>query len=307
MDIEKQDILDLNSPLISTTSDIPVIETKPDATPEAVTAEPEKAKEVETKTAEEATAETEEEPGAAPEKPKGTPKGVQKRLDELTRRIEEERREKLRLLALVEGHQTQPKEEVEVTEPEPVRPSKADYPEQDAWDGALMSYADAKAQWTARKEVKSLLEQERRTQVERSQKDAQEQARLAYSQRVEKVKSKYADFDEVAGSPDVSVPMAVAHAIVQAENGPELQYYFGSHPEEAKRLTDLSPALQLVELGRIAAKLDQPVVKPKLSNAPEPLKPLKAGDTPKAVNLQDADMDAYVAARKAQQKDLRTH
>ena len=94
MEIVKQDILDLHTPALSATSDMPVIETNPDASPKEE-AKPEPTAPVEAapaaeKSEESATPEQPDDPSAEPEPKKA--KGVQKRIDELTRQREDERR-----------------------------------------------------------------------------------------------------------------------------------------------------------------------------------------------------------------------
>ena len=79
------DVLDTNFPALSSTSDMPV-ETKPDAVgapivPEAEAASPEEADET---SVESATTATEEQSGADDAAVKKPPRGVQKRLDQVT-------------------------------------------------------------------------------------------------------------------------------------------------------------------------------------------------------------------------------
>jgi len=313
MEIEKKitlDLLDVKSPALSATSDMPVIETKPDASPaveaEAVpSVEPEEAEQSE----ESATLATE-----TPGQP-AAPRGVGKKIAELTRQREDERRradseheERLRLLALLEA------KDVKEVSDEPVKPVKTDYPDPDTWDEALMSYAESKATWTAKKEVTARLAEEQTKVHEAAMVEGQRMAREAYQQRMEKAKEKYADFEEFANSPEVKVSMPVAHAIIQSESGPDIQYYLGKHPEEAQRISEMTVrqfnqatrlidtvpdvARQLLELGLIVGKIQSPQPKPTVSNAPKPLKPLKGGDAQVAKDPQNMSMAEYIQYRK---------
>ena len=317
MEIEKGillDVLDIKHPALSATSDMPVIETKPDASPpekevkeEAVPPKPE-TEDGEAELSEESATSATETPGQP------APRGVGKKIAELTKQREDERRradsereEKLRLLAIIEAQK--PKE---TADDEPVKPVKADFPDPDAWDEALMLYAEQKATYTARKEVAATLAKETERSNQATVAESQRMAREAYQQRLEKTKEKYADFEEVANSPDVKVSMPVAHAIIESDNGPDIQYYLGKHPEEAERIskmtvTHFNPqtrametvpnvARQLLELGLIVGKINAP--KPVVSNAPKPLKPLKGGDYVPPLDLQTASMDKYVEARR---------
>ena len=249
------DLLEDKSPALSATSDMPVIETKPDATPaepkaeEVVEAAPEGAEETE----EPAAPETEAKPSEnAPRKPA---KGVQKRLDELTRarheaeaRAESERAEKLRLLAMLEK-QAAPAE-TQQTEPELIRPTRAQFGDEASYESALEEYISEKSARIASAKAEEVMRQ--KAEDERKAQEAQEResVRQTYASRVEKAKEKYADYAEVAESPNVSISANMAHAIVHSEEGPEVAYFLGKNPAEAERISKLSPALQLVELGK---------------------------------------------------------
>lgn len=316
--VPELDLLESNHPALSATSDMPVIETKPDASPsevkaEAVPPEPE-VEDGEAEPSEESATPATETPGQpAP----STPRGVGKKIAELVKQREEavrrenlEREEKLRLLAIIEASKKPPE-----PSDEPVRPAKADFPDPDAWDEALMQYAEAKAVWTAKREVQVLRDEETRKTHETAVAEGQKIALENYNSRKEKTKEKYADFEEVANSPDVKVSMPVAHAIIHSENGPELQYYLGKHPEEAERLsamtvTQFNPqtrtmdsvpdvARQLLELGLIVGKINTPAPKAPITSAPRPLKPLKGGDSAPVKNLAEMSMDEYAKARRS--------
>lgn len=331
MNIEKPAVLDLldtsGAPALSSTSDMPVIETKPDATnqgapPAAAEPAKEEAPEAEeAKTDSESATEPESEPSANGEAKKA--KGVQKRLDELTRQREEaerraeaERQEKLRILALLEERngKTPTSENPEPADPEPVRPSKADFPDADAWEQALVDYADKKAAWTARREIESAQAEQRKQEELAAIEDGQRRAREQYNERVQKVKAEFSDYEEVAESPDVSVPIPVAYALINDPDGPRIQYYLGKHPDEAKALFNMTPPQQLVALGKIVAKMSAPPAaeppkpKPSVSAAPAPLKPLKTGGSDGvSKSLDDMSMEEYAAYRrdKAKQSSMR--
>lgn len=307
--VVKQDILDISKPSLSSTSDMPVIETKPDATNEGKPPEPkpqDKAAPAEGKP-EEGTTNTEEsatspEESPASDEPKKA-KGVQKRLDELTRQREEakrqaeaERQEKLRLLALLEEKQ-KPKAEPDEGDPEPVKPAK-DPANPDAYEAALEDYISKRAEWIARKEVKAnLAEAEKKAEEARLAENAR-QAQATYTARVEKAQEKYPDYHEIAESPDVQVSIPMAHAITQAEDGPDIAYFLGKNPQEAERISKLAPPLQLVELGKISARLATPPAPTKpVSAAPAPGKPIKP-TTETTPNPEEESMEAYANRRK---------
>jgi hypothetical protein len=306
--IEKPAVIDILSepgtPALSSTTDMPVIETKPDAQAALPLEEAEDDKTGESATPPEST--------SADDKPKQA-KGVQKRLEELTRQREDERRradaadaEKLRLLALLEkaGQREEPKQAAEDDDPEPTKPIKSAYTDPDEYDNARDSYAVELGKWTARKETKAILS-DRETKEREATAATQVRATYeAYAARVDKAKEKYPDYAQVAESPDVAISIPMAHAIIQSDVGTDIAYHLGKNPEEAKRIASLSVPLQLVELGKIAVKLETPSPAPApkpVSAAPAPVKPIKqAGDAAKTP--EEMTMEEYAEFRKPQLK-----
>lgn len=296
------DLLDQQHPALSSNNDMPVIETKPDAQPEKVEAEaaPEEAE----LTEESATPATEEQPGA--DQGKKTPKGVQKRLDELTkqredaeRRAEAEKAEKLRILAMLESQSKVEKPQEVIQEAEPVRPNKADFADEATYLEAFVEYAEKRAEFVAERKFKQQSEEAARVAAEQAMAEAQQKATQAYQERVEKTKAQYADFNEVANRQDVNITVPIAYALLHHEQGPALQYYLGKNPTEATRIAKLDAPSQLVELGIIAASKLTEQPKPEVSAAPPPLKRTKPAETLIVKNPSDMTMDEYSAWRKA--------
>ena len=323
--IDKGMTLDLlvdTGPSRSATSDMPVIETKPDVTvakteakpdsaPAPVEAEAEHEDDTEASEVVEDAAEVKPADAAAQPEPKKA-RGVQKRIDELVKQREEERSEKLRLLAMLEARERpeQPvAQPVVEEEAEPVMPTRSAYTDPDTYAEALATWAKQSASWAGKREARAMIESERARVQEDNLAAAKFQVQQAYKARVEKVVTKYPDYHEVAESPDVMVSPVMAHAIVNSEDGPELQYFLGKNPAEAARILNLNPALQLVEMGELSFRLSAPApaaaaapaaapaAKP-VSAAPKPIKPLASGGEASVPSDQEESMDAYAARRK---------
>jgi len=86
-------------------------------------------------------------------------------------------------------------------------------------------------------------------------------------------------------------------AILDSEDPAGLLHHLGKNPDLAAELAGLSAAALGRRIGRIEDSMAKQAVKP-VSRAPTPAKPIAANRSTGA--LQDMDMDAYVAARKAQ-------
>ena len=305
------------TPALSSTSDLPVVETKPDAqnegAPPELPAAGEEAKPAETpeQPGESATPATEEHPG---EPAKKESRGVQKALDRLTAEREEQRRraeaaeQRLdRALTALERSTGEPAEAgrraVVDENPEPVKPNKQDFPEVSDWERALIDYSDKRAEWVAKKEVQAArVEEQNRNQEAaiRTQHTALQEAHLG---RMEKARAKYEDFHEVAESPDQQVSIPIVAAILHSDNGAELQYYLGKNPQELQRLNALPPPLQILELGKIEERLTSPQVKPNVSAAPKPITPSKPGASSAEKNPEEMSMEEYASWRHQQERD----
>jgi hypothetical protein len=66
----------------------------------------------------------------------------------------------------------------------------------------------------------------------------------------------------------------MAETIQSSDIGPDLAYYLGTHPNEASRISRLSPILQAKEIGKLEVKIaSEPVLK-KTTSAPPPIAPI---------------------------------
>jgi hypothetical protein len=127
------------------------------------------------------------------------------------------------------------------------------------------AYADVLAQRKAEELLAAREQQQRQAEVLDSYHDREEAAR-----------DKYTDFEQVVYNPKLPITNVMAETIQTSEVGPDLAYYLGSNPQEASRISRLSPFLQAKEIGKIEAKLlDNPPVK-KTTSAPAPISPVTA-------------------------------
>lgn len=295
------------APALSSVTDVPVVETKPDAQnegkpPDVQAVPPKEEVKEETKTEgeaeqqeESATSSTDEQSGQ-PTKG-GVPRGVGKKLAELTKRLDEERSERLRLLGLLEKQVAPAPKEEPQDEAEPQAPRKSDFLDPDLWDQAMLTYAKDYASWSTKQAIARKTEEDRRQAETTKIREEQDQTVKAYFDRETKVKEKYPDYDEVANRP-VMVPAEVVKAIVNWPIGPEIKYYFGQNPQEAERFMQLPVQQQTYELGLIAAKLTVPPQPKPVSAAPPPIKPLKGASESVGLSLEEMGMEEYAAARR---------
>ena len=191
--------------------------------------------------------------------------GFQRRIDELTKRYAEERREKERLLALVEAT-VRPRQ----SEPEPA-PNTPQEPKREAFDD-YEAYLEARAEWKADLRLAARMQE---IEAKRQQEAARTQHETLASEWDRKMQRAAEKNPEI--HPDMPVPRmpaSMSQAIVESDVGPEIVFHLAHNPAEAARIAALSPLSQARELGKLELQLSTKPVK--ASSAPEPIKPVGA-------------------------------
>ena len=216
------------------------------------------------------------------------PKGVQKRIDRLTR-------EKYQLqarLEMLERSQQAPQQQQQAAQAS--QPSQAPKLEQYA---SIEDYLDALADHKAAQKADKVFKE--REASERQQRQQSEQAKLhdGYAKQTEQARNAYEDFDDVVENPDLPITQAMAEAIMRSQNGADVAYYLGKNPAEAARLANLDPFSAAVEIGRIAATVVRPQPR-KASSAPPPIQPVGTRATPVTDPARMSDAEWYAQRNK---------
>lgn len=296
------DILTNSAPALSATSDMPSaapapVQTpapEPDAAVAAVTTEPATTPVV-----------TEPAPVVTPAIPPASKEPIGVRISELTRQRREADERALRLENLANQQSERLAQALEVisrlgsTTPQTTsvpmssdissRPIRDQFSDPEAYEEALVTWASSEAASRATAEFQrqqaeaeairveqqnqARLEQEAQTRREAEQKQADE-LRSSWESKREVALAKYEDFAEVAESPTVQISDAMALVIMNSDDGAEIAYYLGKHPDEAAKIAAMilpgqvyppgtpkagmplpDPIRQSVAMGRIASKL----------------------------------------------------
>lgn len=215
--------------------------------------------------------------------PEKKSRGVQVRIDELTRNWREAERREAALMAMLQRQQSPAKQEP-VAEAKPkALPRLEDFNyDEAAYQAALFEHASAEAARKVREELKR--EESQRKQTERVK---------SWKTREAEFKAKHYDYEEVAHTAPISD--AMAEIIMDMELGPELAYYLGENTAEARAISEMSPTQAARALGRLEAKLEKPATpapQPKpvpVSKAPPPTPRIEATDsapTPKPDSIE---------------------
>lgn len=214
-------------------------------------------------------------------------KGVQKRLDEMRRQIGDAQRVNDKLLSLIEKTLTKG-EAVQA----PVAPSGP--PKRDDYE-SHEEYLEARSDWKVQQAIAEIAMKAERAKQEQAVKARES----SWNERIEKARSKYDDFDDVALGERTVITPAMAEAIKESDMGADLAYWLGKNADEAKRIAGLSAVAQVREIGKIEARLsEKPAAKP-VSKTPAPIEAIGGGKTP-SNDLSKMSMDEYMATRKKQ-------
>lgn len=226
-------------------------------------------------------------------------RGVQKRLDELTRNWREEQRRNVELMALLrqQGQPAEPAKEpakVELAAP-PVAPTL----ESSGWDEAkyredYAKYQTAQAEWM-QQAVAARVEQ---VLTERERKDSERKRTQTFQQREAEFAAKQADYRETVYTADLPITTDMAAIIAESPDGPALAYFLGKNLDKAREIAQLPPVLAARELGRIEARLSAPPAaapppapKKVVSEAPPPPPRIEAAEATAPIRADTADSD----------------
>lgn len=234
--------------------------------------------------------------------------GLSKRFSELTRQAKEakqreaeaQRRLDLALDAVEQLKSTRPPpagEKPAEEEPEPEMPVFENFEKPAEFTKAVLEYTKKMTAREATIAVKAAEAKRTEEAAKSNQQAATARIQQDFSTRVNAFKAEHPDYDEVAGSEDVSISTTMAVGIARSAQGPAIAYYLGQHKTEAERIAKLDPAEQLMELGAIVKTLSTPAAS-RTTGAPPPLRPLSGGSTPPAKSPDEMSMDEYAAHRR---------
>lgn len=233
-------------------------------------------------------------------------KGVQKRIDELTRQRYETQRDRdyWREQALRGGARAEAPTGAEVRTPDLSQfgkpPTLAEHGYDEAkFNAALAAYNDNLLKKAVPGMVEQALASYRQTDAANRQQAEVAQIAEAFAGRETEAVTRYSDYEAVAHNPDLRITPAMATAIQLSDKGPDVAYFLGKNPAEAARIAGLNPIAQAAAIGRLEAKF-QTVVKKKTTSAPDPVR--SVGNKGAAVKAPEKMSTEEYRAWRAKQK-----
>jgi uncharacterized protein YciW len=211
------------------------------------------------------------------DKPKQEPK-FEKRFSKLTKELEQAKQESAKERETRENLEARLREYEQKATPIVVEPFGQE-PQPSQFQDAF-EYAKALSEWN----VEKVLAERDRAEADRRANEERNKVISAWTQKVEAAKAKMPDFEEMVASADVAVNDAIRDAIVESDVGPEVLYHLAQDTEYARKLAAMPVAKALKEIGKLEARFeakDEPEAKPvaRQSNAPSPIRPLKASSS----------------------------
>jgi len=245
-----------------------------------------------------------------PEKPSKS--AVQKRIDKLTREKHEARAEaedlKKKLLEAQRGGKPQPEEKPKTEEVKAAaKPKPDDFP-------TYEDFVEALADWKADQKLHKIEAEKAENAAKQAQKSAADAATDKWNAQIDEAKERYDDFEDVVGKSSL-IPDQVAFAITRMENGTDVAYYLGKHPEVCKKLmkmgNDGDLLLAIAEAGKISGDLmpteereeDGETVPKVTTRAKTPPRPVAGSSTRSTVPVDELPYNEYRRIRDKQEKE----
>lgn len=218
------------------------------------------------------------------ESPKQHSRGVQKRIDELTKARREAERHNLELMARLAAIEAVQKPQAPQVEAPKNTPPKIDDFDSDE------AYIEARIDFELARKERSL--EEKRLQKQQQSEAQEAQARfIEQAQQMRKIAD---DFDDAIGSTGV-LPEHVIGAILQAENSAAVSYHLAKNKALLNKISGLNPLRAALEIGKIEASLKPAAAR---KAPPAPLAPVSGkGSGMGGKALQDLSMEEYAKVR----------
>lgn len=228
-------------------------------------------------------------------------KGVQKRIDELTKNWRDTERDRDHWRELALEKLKEDKTPDPMPQAAPAAPVVSNKPTLDQFDYDQEAYLEALTDW----KIETRRAAEVRASEEAKAREAQAERARTVSERLDKYDAENPGAKAaILAMPRSVFPDHVAEYAAESEHGIKIAHHLASNPEVASHIASLPPNRALVELGKIEARFESaPTPKPRQqSNAPAPA-PTLGGTAPVAKDPAKMTMKEFVAWRKANSTD----
>lgn len=207
-------------------------------------------------------------------------KGVQGRIDELTKEKYDARREAD--FWKNKANEVKKPESTVISSDRPMPPAESDFIDPNDYKKARVDYEDRLDAWK--------YQHRKNEEIQEMQKEELAGNIAKFNTISVRMREKYPDFDTAINEP-VFTPI-LSNEVMASEYGPEIGYFLAKNPSEALRLSKLTPTGVAKEIGKLEVKFSQAVKKTN-SKAPDPLNPIKGDDVPQKDPSKMTDAEWY--------------
>lgn len=143
-----------------------------------------------------------------------------------------------------------------------------------------------------------------KTETTKTKEQERREARIkSFNERITEAADEDPDIMEYYQDDTLPISQSMGEIIMDSEAGPQLLKYLGENRKEATRISRLSPLAAAKELGKIEDKILNPtkVETKKVSQAPEPITPVKPRGKVTDPTDDNADISDFIRARNQAQ------
>lgn len=229
------------------------------------------------------------------------PRGVQKRINELTKERYEERRRADRLEQMLESIIPR----LQQPEPPPAQRDPLAKPDPNEFPAGRYDpdYLEALTDY----KVAIRLDQQTKAQQQAQAQREFAERQKTLTQKEAEYAAQHKDYAEsrvfVLQTPEIANHPGIGYAVTQSDNPAALIHYLGSHADEALQIAALEPMAAAMRISRIEAELSaKPARQRASSNAPDPIKPVGTGGAVVGASAKARTMEEYAALRAKELK-----
>lgn len=237
------------------------------------------------------------------EAPKKKPEGgFQRKINKLTARIDAKEAEIAELRTQLNGKGSAGGTSAD-SEPEPTRPKESDFKDWDKFEEAKEKYVSDLAAWKIEQKIrKAQTEHVTRAEAQKAQ-ETHKEAQRRIEKQAATLAPKFEGIEEAVEQfytdRDFPVSRAMAEYIQETtDREAELIFQLVADPDEAERISKLSPLAAARALAKLEEKLPKPEAR-KVSGAPAPTKTVKGTAESPVKKLEDMSTAEYMAKRRA--------
>lgn len=229
------------------------------------------------------------------------PNRVQKRIDQVVREREDERRKNEALQREIDELKKGKSENQDKPTKEPV---ESDFDTYDEYLDALDKFDNDQAESDDKSDKKDDKKGDEDQEAQAELTESQKTAMAIIKEQVESA-DKPEDFESVALNPEVPITGDMLEALAECDDPTKVMYHLGQNKDLAAKIAESSPAQQMREIAKLDLTVDSKPPKPtKTTQAPDPITPVKGSDSQQKnpADMSQSEYEAWANKRERERK-----